>query len=636
MLVEGGRYLGILQLKVSTVAVTALGVVDTNIPGSTGYSFLILITAEFPGIPLGFGFKLSGVGGLVGINRQVAVDVLQRGVQDGSLAAILFPSRESLRNPTGVLAGIQRVFPPTQGQHVVAPMVKLTWGAPTVLEAVIGVVIRFPELLIALLGRISLRLPLFNDNAIVRVNVLVAGLVDPGQKLIDIRASLYDSRIVRYVIAGDMVFRMRWGDAPDFLFSLGGFHPRFQAPAGFPTLRRLSVSIGNDFGARLNVEGFLALTPNTLQLGVKATADVEVAEIFSAHGEVYVYGMITFSPFAFRLDFGVHFSLRRGSTNLLAVHVEGFIEGPGPWRIQGSASISVLFFEVSASFDLRFGAPAAPPAVTPPPDILALLVEALTDAKSWNAELADSARRVVSLGRVEGERTVLDPIGGLTVRQKVVPLRRDIRRFGQIDLPATRTFRITGVQLGGQTLDETQVRIVSEWFAPGQFARLTEAEQLSRESFVPMDAGVSLFEDGALTSATEVVDLGFELLVVPCLDADESEAPPPPETPCGTPLALQRVESSFLFAELDHVARAARQTGGGLDAYTPAVIEPVAVLGATLYGVARTDTLDAVAGLGNATDTHEAHARLDAWLAAHPEDQDHLQVVPLYLTRRAA
>jgi len=635
---ERQEYSGELHLALGKIAIRALGLLQTRLPsGQPGYSFLILITAEFPGIPLGFGFKLTGVGGLVGIHRQVSTDALQRGVQDGSLSGILFPSRDALRNPANVLAGIQRVFLPAQGSHVMAPMMKLSWGTPTLVEIVLGFIIRFPELLIGLLGKVSVGIPDFSRNAPVRIHVLIAGVLDPAQKLIDIRASLYDSRIVRYTIAGDMAFRMRWGDQPDFLFSLGGFHPRYRAPAGYPTLRRLSLSIGNDFGARLSVEAFLAITSNTLQFGARASVDVEVASIFSVHGEIFVYGMVTFSPFAFRLDFGVHLAVRRGGTTLFAVRVEGAIEGPGPWRIQGSASISLWLFEVSALVDLRFGAPAPLPPPLPVPDVLPQLVAAFQDAANWRPALAEQAERLVTLGQVEGDAAVFDPMGGLAVRQKVCPLNRTVRRLEQVDLVAPQTFRIRNLHLGGRPLTDTQAQAVQEWFAPGQYQPLSAAEQLSLESFVPMDAGFSLLQDEVEVGAAEPVDLGFEAIVVRC-DEPTGETTTAASSGCGTRSEHHTPIISAVFAQLRRQARSARQLIGGPSAYLPETLIPLVTMAPELHAVVDADTLTPVvtAALAGATDAHAARDRLHAWLLKHPDDRARLQVVPVYLTRRAA
>jgi hypothetical protein len=88
-----GRYSGALALSVFGIGVKAFGVVDTIFPdGSKGFSFVIVIVAEFTPIQLGFGFTLLGVGGLIGIDRGLDADALGNAVRTGSLAHLLFPT----------------------------------------------------------------------------------------------------------------------------------------------------------------------------------------------------------------------------------------------------------------------------------------------------------------------------------------------------------------------------------------------------------------------------------------------------------------------------------------------------------------------------------------------------------------
>src|SRR5207244_11739493 len=60
------QYIGILYLDIaSVVTVTVVGILTTRMPdGSDGYSPLLLATAEFRPIQLGYGFALTGLGGL--------------------------------------------------------------------------------------------------------------------------------------------------------------------------------------------------------------------------------------------------------------------------------------------------------------------------------------------------------------------------------------------------------------------------------------------------------------------------------------------------------------------------------------------------------------------------------------------
>ena len=77
----------------------AIGIITTKMPdGSTGFSLLIIITAEFgTGIQLGFGFTLIGLGGLLGLNRTMSLQPLMEGVRTGAINSIMFPQNPVAR-----------------------------------------------------------------------------------------------------------------------------------------------------------------------------------------------------------------------------------------------------------------------------------------------------------------------------------------------------------------------------------------------------------------------------------------------------------------------------------------------------------------------------------------------------------
>ena len=125
-----GRYAGMLQLEAKGIAVTAIGIVDTKLPGGqSGYSFLILAFGEFPPIQLGYGFTLNGVGGLAGIHRTVLTEVLRAGIRAGALNSIMFPA-DPIRNAPQIVSDLRGVFPPAPGRFVFGPFLKLAWGVP--------------------------------------------------------------------------------------------------------------------------------------------------------------------------------------------------------------------------------------------------------------------------------------------------------------------------------------------------------------------------------------------------------------------------------------------------------------------------------------------------------------------------
>ena len=70
-----------------------------------------------------------------------------------------------------------------------------------------------------------------------------------------------------------------------------------------------------------------------------------------------------------------------------------------------------------------------------------------------------------------------------------MPLNIDISRFGQAAPAGARRFTISSVSLGGQSQTTEPVK---EFFAPAQFFEMSDDEKLSRPSFEPMAAGVTI------------------------------------------------------------------------------------------------------------------------------------------------
>jgi hypothetical protein len=130
-----------------------------------------------------------------------------------------------------------------------------------------------------------------------------------------------------------------------------------------------------------------------------------------------------------------------------------------------------------------------------PIDVLSVLVDALSQPRSWQALLPAGASTLVSLRQPVTDGVLLHPLGTLTVRQNVVPLglTRDIDRVGTSTPSGDRTFTVTHTALGDQ--GHGRGDSVQELFAPGQFFDLSDDDRLAAPSFESMDAGVTFGAD---------------------------------------------------------------------------------------------------------------------------------------------
>ncbi len=498
-----GLYAGFLQLEIAeVVSVLAIGLITTKLPdGSPGFSLLVVLTADFPPIQLSFGFTLNGLGGLLGVNRTMAVDVLRAGVRSRILESILFP-KEPVKNANKVIADIQSAFPVAPGRFVIGLMAKVGWGSPTVVSLELGIIVELPApIRIALIGRLTLAVPEEleeGEQPTVRLRMDVVGILDFDRREASIDASLFDSVVAGFTLSGDMAMRLSFGDRPAFALSVGGFHPRFVPPPEFPQLGRMTIALATSDSPQIRLEAYFATTPATFQFGARldvyAEADAGVFGFFTATAYLSFDALVEVvpPPMRFVVEIAGGVTLRRNGAVLAKIDLRMSLSGTRPWRACGEATFEFLG-KRHIPFDVTIGEVAALLGL-PALDPLGDLVAALTDRRNWEARTPRGTGAgtggLVSVREPDlGDDVVVHPLGSVSVRQQVLPLGLDIQRYKEVDLPAAHRYDITGVSFGGQPVgggDE-----VRAFFAAGDFVSLTEAEKLARPSFEPFVAGRS-------------------------------------------------------------------------------------------------------------------------------------------------
>jgi hypothetical protein len=501
---DEGTYFGILDLAFKGgLTAQAICLVATRQADRTkGFSMVAILTIEL-GNPwqLGMGFHLDGFGGLLALHRTFDDVAVRAALPTGQLRYVLFPT-DPVHHTAEVLHALQTMFPARRDTHLFGLLVKIGWASPTLIAFELGVLYQWgTQHRLIILGRVSAVLPR-PDLAIIRLNMDAVGVLDFDQGTFSLDAVLYDSKICdRFVLTGAMAMRMGWKDAgPGFALSIGGLHPRFVPPAGFPAVARLQLALTNGQNPKLICQAYFAVTSNTVQFGADCSL-YAAAYGFSINGDVGFDVLIQLLPFHFLAEFRASVQLKRGSHNLFKVSVSGALEGPLPLRISGKASFEILWCDFSVSIDATLVDGGTPNDLVLV-DVLTVLVDALSEPRAWQAELPAAAGSLVSVRQPVTDGVLLHPLGRLTVRQNVVPLGldRDIERVGTSTPSADRRFRVTRTALGDHEQDRDSVR---ELFAPGQYFDLSDDQRLAAPSFEPMDAGVS-FGDGGYTFGTPV------------------------------------------------------------------------------------------------------------------------------------
>ncbi len=490
---EREEYAGILQLSIlDMISITAIGLITTKMPdGTKGFSLLVIITVEFtPGIQLGMGFSLVGLGGLLGLNRTMVLEALLVGVRSGTINSIMFPTGDIIANAPRIISDLRTIFPPYVGKFLIGPMAKIGWGTPTLVSVSLGVIIEIPGN-IAIIGVLRLALPT-PEEAVLVLQVVFAGGIEFDKQRLFFFAVIFESRILFITLEGEMGLLLKWGGDPVFVFTVGGFHPRFSPPPlPFPSPARLALCILNEENAMVRVETYFAVTSNTVQIGAQAELRFGF-DSFGISGHFGFDALFQFSPFYFVIEVNISLKLKVAGMSLLSVRVELSLEGPTPWHAHGTGHISFFFFSISANFDVTWGESAD--STLPPIAIVPLLKAELEKRESWTAALPAGTNLLVSLRALDEavDGLVLHPLGTLRVTQRLVPLGIPLDKLGTQKSSDARRFELL---VGGGSLEKKAD--VRERFAMAQFQDMDDAAKLSRPSFEPGTGGMDLGVAGA-------------------------------------------------------------------------------------------------------------------------------------------
>jgi hypothetical protein len=613
---SGDQYAGALDLSVCGYAVKAFGLIQTPGAGEPGYSFVAVMSVQFvPEIDLPFDFTLDGVGGLIGINRTISEDAVAAALWAHHLDGLLFPADPVAAAPQ-LISALGSYFPEAEGRYVFGPLGKIGWAADIVTGEA-ALLLELPEpIRLLLIGDVHVGVPSNSPQLVVHISF--DGGIDFGKQLAFFDATLHDSRLESYPISGDLAFRYSWGDPAVFALALGGFNPQFQPPAGFPTLKRLAISISSSV-ARIEAQSYLALTSNTLQFGARVELTAGTGS-FNVHGWLGFDALCERNPLAFEFDLTAGVDLRAGSDVIASVHLDGKLSGPTPWHIAGEASLSLLFFSVSVHFDKTWGSTAT---ALPASDPLPVLAAALGDPSSWSGALPAGVRAAITpVGSPDdgGAALLLDPAGTLRISQRVAPLDQPISRFAGTPLGQTTTLSLSSLTAFGNPT--TPSGTTSEEFAPAQFLDLTDAEKLSLPSFSLFDAGVEL--------AGDAIDLGqsarTRAVITPITyitTTIDSRTNPPPKT--------SYIPSVTAVLGLNE---SASSPPPGLGRYRPALgTAPLVTLAPDTWTITSTSDLSVRSDIPCDGSKLNAHLALQQYLAANPDEIGALQIT---LTQEAA
>lgn len=499
--ISANEFAGGLQLKILGIGAFAYGLYKTLPSGDPSVVVLIGIRLPLPGIQLGFGFAISGFGGLVGINRRADTDRVRERLSSGTAGDVLF-NDNPMQNAPKLLGDMQLFFPDAQGVFLVGPTLQMNWLY--ILKLDIGVFIELPgprKIFIAGSARLVIG---SEEFALVYLRLDFVGGIDFTKSLIFFDAVLVNSHVLGiFRITGGVSLRIAYGNNGYFLFTVGGFHPSFNPGAmELPRVPRVGVSVSLSV-VWLKLEMYLAITSNTFQMGSRIEAGIEIGPI-SAHGWFGFDALIQFKPFYFiaRVDAG--FDVEVFDISLCSVRVEGQLSGPGPFVLQARASVRILFVKVSANVTIRLSS-NPPEAVKPLPNLPEYLQHELT--KPDNLRMEGEDRSVVFAPLASTGAKLFAPVGELIWEQKRVPLNLAIQKIEGVNLNGWHRLTITS--------DQLDQKPESDWFGVGTYLKLPDSESLNNSRFVQQESGLRIGTNAMSSGASVNAEIKISLLKLP-------------------------------------------------------------------------------------------------------------------------
>lgn len=482
-----GEYKGALELKIATISVKALGLLNTKRPPGDNWSLLLLIYGNFPPIQLSWGFTLTGIGGLIGVQHTTDTDAMAHALGDGGLDAVLFPQNVTSNAPQ-IFETLKTLFPFKPGSFIIGPMVEIGWGTPSLVIIRAGILIETSQL--ALLGQLIVQVPPLVDKqlAILRLQLDFVGVIVFDPFKIGFDGKLRDSQVAKITLTGQFAFRAAFGDRSTFLMSAGGFHPRFadippDIPAPFAR-----IGAGFDIGiVGVSIKVYFAITAATVQGGaeVKAWGDVGVASFDAGLGFdaiIYLkpkfYFEVDFRAWANAQAFGIEFGVR----------LEGLLKGPGRWRVRGVGKVSLgIFGSVSVSFDESWGSDTDTPLVRE--HAFQLLEAEAGKRENWSVQLPSGDESYCTFAKREGEKEIVaHPLAALAFTQTRMPLGVKLDKIGDAAVDGPNTLDIDDVTFPDSAAHASP-KVRKEQFAASQFFKMSDDDRLGKPSFEAMAAG---------------------------------------------------------------------------------------------------------------------------------------------------
>ena len=512
--VTGGGMLRVTETRVSGVVELALGK-RLRLSGIGQFDsrsrWLVLVSIERPGP--GPMFMPKGIGVLVARGRQADQQAMLASLGSGEIDSVLMP-RDVVANESRIMTALDRFFPP--GDATVVALMARWESAKGEFTAKVGVMLELPhredgELELHLIAIATLKVPGQERWTLEGVGFLNLDRKEGYLKLKLTEARLWGTEFTgsALIFHGDPD-----GDGPvgkGTWLSLGGFFPGYALPGpAMQGMTRIGVSIKRGDHVNAFIAGYLAWTPASMQVGLRAELHAHYFG-FGFDGGLGFDALIGFDGSAeIRFDAELTFSV--AGRTLCGFDIEAVYTSTDRECLSGKAHYEFLCFSGTKHFNCPLGERDSPR--LPVSELEEALAAELASVAAWRAPVAAG---VVLVARDRG--ITIGPDGRTYFEQSIVPLNVEIDLFGMQRLATPKVLRIDVAPLGSLAL-QTKVRVGE--FAPGLFFEMTQQEALRAPVSVSHDAGFEI-ELPLAGGAARAVEDDWEDVVV-----DPAYVPPDP------------------------------------------------------------------------------------------------------------
>lgn len=292
-------YVGMLVGRFAAYGLSVFGGF-TNDRGNASFFIFGGVNGPFGGPPM---FFLTGIGGGLGINRGLRVpDDLSRFGEFPFIQA-LDPAATPPADPMVRLRELSTYFPHRMGEFWFAAGISFT--SFNLVDGVAVIAVSFGNGLdVNLFGLARMALPR-PGAAIVSIELALLAHFSTSEGVFLIKAQLTDNSWLLYEdvrLTGGFAFAIWWKGplAGQFVLTMGGYHPDFPVPVGYPEVPRLGLVWKVSDAIVIKGGSYFALTSEALMAGL----DIEVSLDFGwvwAKVSFGAHGIVWFDPFWFEV-----------------------------------------------------------------------------------------------------------------------------------------------------------------------------------------------------------------------------------------------------------------------------------------------------------------------------------------------